>query len=331
MLASTTERLLDHARRSPLLARIRDHAAAVAGIYLTILVRRADEVIELDLTGSEAQLPEFCRVIRQSDEGLRRCTTCRSLIAFGACYRGMTEFQCHGGVSVLAAPVRRVESNPENCIVVSSCAFSHGSSASGWRRARSHADGLPLNLKTLRQAYHALPSVDADRIRLAGVFVDMAATALTELEQLLTRKDRMAGRGDVPRGDCSAPPDVDDFSALLRLSELAADDCDRASLADLVKGMIERNPSMPFTVGKIARAAHFSPNHFSTLFHQQTGETFIDYLTQQRIKLAKRVLMDPTISIKEVAQRAGFTDPAYFTRRFKAATGKTPTQWRDAI
>ncbi|MCB9853902.1 MAG: helix-turn-helix domain-containing protein [Phycisphaerales bacterium] len=331
----TTDHLLDHARRSPLLARIRDYGAAVAGIYLTVLVRRGDEVVELDLNGSEAEVPEFCHVIRQTDEGLRRCKACRSLIAFGACYRGMSEFQCHGGVSVLAAPARRPESNAKNCIVVSSCAFASGSTANGWRRAKSHAKGLSVNLKTLRQAYHALPCVDEDRLRLAGAFVQLAATALTEAEQLLTLKVRTSGRGDLQPADCCAPPDGDDFAALLRLSQVAADDSGNAgacaSLADLIKAMIERDPAMPFTIAKIAKAARLSPNHLSTLFHQQTGETFTDYLTGQRIKLAKRLLTDPTLSVKEVAQRAGFTDPAYFTRRFKSATAKTPTQWRDTI
>ena len=51
----------------------------------------------------------------------------------------------------------------------------------------------------------------------------------------------------------------------------------------------------------VASAIGFSPNYFSTIFSQETGETFIEYLTKTRIEAAKKALRETDRKLSEIA------------------------------
>jgi AraC-like DNA-binding protein len=59
------------------------------------------------------------------------------------------------------------------------------------------------------------------------------------------------------------------------------------------------------------------------------GTTFEALLDGVRRRLASSLLRDERISVKEVAYRLGFADPAAFSRAFKRWTGRSPRAWRD--
>ncbi|HEY4391489.1 MAG TPA: AraC family transcriptional regulator [Paenibacillus sp.] len=77
-----------------------------------------------------------------------------------------------------------------------------------------------------------------------------------------------------------------------------------------------------------AEHVHLNPYYFSKLFKQQTGETFIDYVTRLRIDKAKEMIKDSGLSLKEVCYSVGYKDPNYFSRVFKKVTGVTPSEYR---
>ena len=68
-----------------------------------------------------------------------------------------------------------------------------------------------------------------------------------------------------------------------------------------------------------------STSHFSTIFKEITGETFMDVLIRTRMDKAKELLEHTTLKNYEIAERVGFADPHYFSISFKKATGMTPT------
>lgn len=81
----------------------------------------------------------------------------------------------------------------------------------------------------------------------------------------------------------------------------------------------------------VAEHVHLNPYYFSKVFKQQTGETFIDYVTRLRIDKAKELMKDGELSMKEVCYSVGYKDPNYFSRVFKKVTGVTPSEYRSQL
>lgn len=78
-----------------------------------------------------------------------------------------------------------------------------------------------------------------------------------------------------------------------------------------------------------AALAGFSKYHFTRLFKQFTGVSFYKYLNRKRIEHAEMLLVDPEISITEVALQSGFSSLSAFIRMFKLIKDCTPTEFRN--
>lgn len=72
---------------------------------------------------------------------------------------------------------------------------------------------------------------------------------------------------------------------------------------------------------------NISASYFSTIFKEETGETFTEVLSRTRMEKAKELLENTTMKNYEIAEKVGFSDPHYFGISFKKATGKTPTEY----
>jgi two-component system response regulator YesN len=81
---------------------------------------------------------------------------------------------------------------------------------------------------------------------------------------------------------------------------------------------------------RVAAEAALSPNHFSTVFAQETGRNFIEHLTAVRIERAKQLLMTTDRRSADVAYDVGFGDPHYFSFIFKKCVGASPRDFRAA-
>jgi len=325
------ERLRYRTSQSTTVAKLQGAARELIGGALLFLARSGNRVIEIHPAGSEHDLPEFCRLYRSSADGLECCTTCRSLMTFGACYRGTLEYSCHGGVRILATPALQ-QAEAEEQLVIASCAFARADREEGWLEFRDHASGLGIDLRKLRSAYGRMPVLTDDKRRIAFSLIEIAASLMNDL---LGRTD---DRTQEPT-PADLQPDLEDLDQLtasaLYLSQAQSARQEKSPhgslLVDRVKEMISRNPPMPFTLKNVAKVARVSPNHLSTVFHQFAGVTFSEFLLAQRIELAKLLLRDLSLNIEEVAKRCGFPSASYFTRRFRLHTGITPSTWRSKV
>ena len=79
-----------------------------------------------------------------------------------------------------------------------------------------------------------------------------------------------------------------------------------------------------------AGAVHLSQSHFSTVFAQETGLTFTQYLAALRIGKAKELLEATEMRAAQIAGEVGYNDPHYFSYLFKKTTGMTPGEYRRA-
>lgn len=78
------------------------------------------------------------------------------------------------------------------------------------------------------------------------------------------------------------------------------------------------------TLEQIAQEAHLSPYHFMRLFKQSMGQSVYQYVLDQRLEAAKRLLVAGKLSICEVALQTGFHDQSHFHRHFKRRYRVTP-------
>jgi len=74
----------------------------------------------------------------------------------------------------------------------------------------------------------------------------------------------------------------------------------------------------------LAQQCGLSPRHYSRIFRKLTGLSPIQYIIQNRIKEAKKLLVDETESVQQVAVKSGFNDPFHFSRTFKKHVGISP-------
>ncbi|WP_187274425.1 helix-turn-helix domain-containing protein [Paenibacillus sp. N3.4] len=68
--------------------------------------------------------------------------------------------------------------------------------------------------------------------------------------------------------------------------------------------------------------------YLSSFIKEQSGETFIDYVNKQRVRLAKQLMMNSDDTITDITQKVGFTNSNTFIRVFKRYEGITPGQFR---
>ncbi|MCR5526324.1 MAG: response regulator [Lachnospiraceae bacterium] len=82
------------------------------------------------------------------------------------------------------------------------------------------------------------------------------------------------------------------------------------------------------SLNAVASIANISPNHFSTIFSQEVGVTFIEYLIGKRMDKAKELLMTTNLRSSEIAYKVGYKDPHYFSFMFKKTQGMTTREYR---
>lgn len=95
------------------------------------------------------------------------------------------------------------------------------------------------------------------------------------------------------------------------------------------KQFIHQNYTDPdINITAIAEHVGYSEKYFSTLFNERMGTSFLSYLNELRISMAKRLLSTTTLRMYEISDTVGYNSVEHFTRVFKRTTGLTPTQYR---
>jgi len=90
---------------------------------------------------------------------------------------------------------------------------------------------------------------------------------------------------------------------------------------------ITTNLSENITLVDAARVANMNKSAFCRYFKKETGQTFINFLTELRITAAKNLLSDNTFSISQICFEVGFNNLSNFNRQFKRHTGKSPSDY----
>ena len=103
--------------------------------------------------------------------------------------------------------------------------------------------------------------------------------------------------------------------------------------ADAIKQVllyVQSHFAEPISVKDAAALIDYSDAHFMRVFKKETGFTFVDYLSDYRLRYAAYLLRESTESVSEIASMCGFESASYFTRCFRRKYGMSPRDFRMA-
>lgn len=105
-----------------------------------------------------------------------------------------------------------------------------------------------------------------------------------------------------------------------------------ASFSRLVKDTIsyieQHYQEVELSPVDIAENMHFSTAHLNVLFRKETGATIKQYISDYRLQLSKKLLLNEHYKIVDIAERCGFSNANYFSKVFKNVEDMTPVEYR---
>ena len=102
------------------------------------------------------------------------------------------------------------------------------------------------------------------------------------------------------------------------------------SLIDTAKQYLaEHFESNDVSLNTVAAQVGVSSSYFSSIFKQETGQSFVEYLTKLRIDKACELLRCTTLRTAEIGELVGYNDPHYFSATFKKVTGVSPKDYKN--
>ncbi|WP_381555191.1 AraC family transcriptional regulator [Streptomyces eurythermus] len=91
---------------------------------------------------------------------------------------------------------------------------------------------------------------------------------------------------------------------------------------------IHADPARPWTVARLGREGGLSRAAFARRFTELVGEPPLTYLTWWRMTTADRLLRDEGLSLRDIAERTGYTSEFAFAKAFKREFGVSPGRYR---
>lgn len=98
-----------------------------------------------------------------------------------------------------------------------------------------------------------------------------------------------------------------------------------------IKYYIANNLDKVIDIPTAAKYVNMSESYFSHIFKKDVGISFIDYVNNEKIEKAKKLISSSNYKIYEVSDKLGFQNATYFTMLFKKITGLSPSDYKKSI
>lgn len=238
-----------------------------------------------------------CSVIRTDRVGLRRCTACdRRHHSHVAASGKAQRYVCHAGFWDIAVPVfvfgRHVAT------ISSGQLLREPKSPAAFQRFLKRLAWLKVPERDLRAAYEGAPYLPREQIACVMQLLELFARQL-----------------------CESAQRIRDLQAQLERVEIRR-----------AREYVEREFRDPaLTLGQAASHAGLSPAHFSHVFRQTTGTSFIRFIQARRVTGAKKQLAESQNSITDICFACGFNSLTHFNRVFRAFEQRSPRQYRESL
>ena len=112
------------------------------------------------------------------------------------------------------------------------------------------------------------------------------------------------------------------------MGEVSGDTNSSKVISDAKLYMSEHFTDPNLMLQDVAKSVNMSNSRFSTVFSQQNGQTFTEYLISLRLGKAKEMLRTTGVKSTQIARECGYNDSHYFSYIFKKNVGITPSEYR---
>lgn len=94
---------------------------------------------------------------------------------------------------------------------------------------------------------------------------------------------------------------------------------------------LENNVSENIDFTTLCETFGISGTHMKNLFRKNLNMGAMDYFSKCKISCAKYLIREKELNFSEISEYLGFSSVQYFSRRFKAITGKTPSEYQKSV
>lgn len=108
----------------------------------------------------------------------------------------------------------------------------------------------------------------------------------------------------------------------------SVDMTDEERIVRRVQTYCEKNYSSDIGLDQICGHVYLSKSYLCQLFKHQTGQSIWDYLTELRMKNARRLLRETEIKVAQIAQMLGYKNASHFGKVFKKLNGISPNEYK---
>lgn len=142
-----------------------------------------------------------------------------------------------------------------------------------------------------------------------------------------------------PLSEISACKTLDDAGEWIKNTGFKISDCiirhrvdnSQTQVKNAEKIIVQNYADPNISLNDVCKHLYISPNYFSMIFKNQTGKTFVEYLTEVRTNKAMELMKATSLKTYEISNSVGYINAHYFSIVFKKATGYTPTEYREKV
>lgn len=233
----------------------------------------------------------FCKLLNQGNEGCKECLMAQRCLSAPES-RGVQSIACFAGLQETAVPVS--VGGTVIAQLKTGQIFHEDPEAAGFHDIVSSLESIETDPAALEKAYLETPVIEKQRYHAMITLLASFSLQLTKLANQIEFQEEL----------------------------------EKEDVMSQVQDYIDANIQEPLNLERLADEFHMSTFHFCRKFKESLGLTLTEYLTQQRIDLAKDALRETDHRITDIAYDVGFQSLSQFNRSFHKLTGMAPSVFR---
>jgi AraC-like DNA-binding protein/ligand-binding sensor protein len=283
----------------------------------------------------------YCEAIQSTPEGLSRCLQSDQDALCNARRKGeYCIYTCHA--SLVNAVIPLIYKGREIGAIFTGQIFTRPQSEEDFRATYENLRHLGLDQEMIRKEFSQVKVFDKDKLQLGIKLINFMANYIISVEDemylqsevyrkeqeiLKYENEQMRLKNDLQNLSILVLRDKVDFRS--EVSGSGVQNQQKQAIVARAQEFIRKNYNLVLTLSDVAGAVYLSPNYFSTIFKEITGQNFSIYLNAIRIQEGKKLLRETTLPVKQIVQMVGFEDYNYFNRVFKKSVNLPPATYRE--